>query len=315
MKNLNICYPTNKNVINLNRDHTVFFIDLINELKKKYNVRVYGESENAHCDGYVYELESDSSVRLKVFDCEMVIEDVDNHNFYILSAHDQISSTILDQQNNPNLKKVLYSQFIPKEIIHHTGKNYFKYHPWIYFKQSGEDIEDFFIKRNVIKEKKEKLYFKGTDIDRPILKYFDKDILVDYNKVHTNTYFDDLINYDVAFAVGGAANGDICYRDVEYLQLGIPFIKFEYITMLETPLIPNYHYISIDLPEDLPIHNGVQKDRLGNEKHSKMVEEKFKEVIKNKDFLKSISLNGRKYYEDNLSKDKRIQKTINLLNL
>lgn len=316
MKNLKIYHPVNDYVRHLNRDHTNFYSELVMELRKYNNVTICEEDvENAHLGSYSCNLYVNSDVVQPVTDCEMVIENLDNGEFFILSSHDQYSSTILNNKDNPKLKKVLFSQFNPLDIHHHTKRSYHKYFPWIYFKHANICLEEYYLKRKNINNFNEKLFFRGAYDSRPIVKYIDEDIMP-LKPVEPNIkYFDDLISHKVAFSVGGAAVGDLCYRDIEYLQLGIPFIKFEYITQLDTPLIPNYHYISIKLPDDIPYHNGLPKDRLGLEHHAKMIEKRYKEVINDDDFLNTIGKNGREYYENHLTTEKKIHKTIKQLNL
>ena len=103
--------------------------------------------------------------------------------------------------------------------------------------------------------------------------------------------------------------GEFCYRDIEYMALGIPMIRFNYLSELNPNLIPNYHYISINRPDDLII------DRLGNESHAKLIEERFLEVKDDYEFLNFISKNARQYYTDYLSRENRVNHTIKLLNL
>ena len=314
MKNYKVYYPINDYVRRLNRDHTNFYLRLIEDLKKTYNIVVCEDSETAH-QGTTFTLESDKRVKQYLHDCEMMIEDLDNGEYYILSSHDQYTASVLGNRNEDKLKKVLFSQFIPLDMKHHAKNNYHKYHPWGYFKHSNIDIESYYHKRQDIKNYKNELFFRGTYKDRPILKHIDKKIMPLTTGDTSKKYFEDLITHKVAFTVGGSAVGDLCYRDVEYMQMGIPFIKFEYITNLDVPLIPNYHYISIELPKDMPIFNGVPKDRLGLEHHAKMVEDKYKEVINDTEFLRTISINSRKYYEDNLSLNSMINKTRKILGI
>jgi hypothetical protein len=99
------------------------------------------------------------------------------------------------------------------------------------------------------------------------------------------------------------------------MAIGVPLLRFDFVTTLNPALIPNYHYISVPLQMDLPKQNDVLKDRLGEYRHAKMLENKFKEVINDKDFLNFISKNARKYYENYLDKKSRIQHTLNLLNI
>lgn len=312
-KNLKICFLYNKWVEELNRDHTSFFIELIETLKKTHNVEVLPEFEDAH-KGLDYELTVDPGKFIRVHDCELIIEDLDSQVFYILSAHDQISQGVLSQQSNPKLKKVLYSQFIPNEIFHHTRKFYSKYEPWIYFRYSPTDLEPYYYKRKLIEKKIPRLFFQGKTDDRPIVSHISKDILSEQRTTNLDSYLENIIQYKLGFAVGGVSNGDLCYRDIEYMQLGIPFIKFEYISCLKTPLIPNYHYISIPVPEDLPIHNSVKKDRLGLEHHAKLVENRFKEVIGDEYLLNAVGSNARKYFEDFLTPSRRVEITLMQLN-
>jgi hypothetical protein len=297
------------------RDYNLFWDELTEELKKKYNVIENREFENSHSQLMQISLSKGNREFLSMMECEYVIENADNGDFYILSVADQISSLILDEQHNPNLKKVLYSQYVPDQIVHHTRSNFSKYSPWIYFPQNTFNVDEYFEKRNNIKSFNEKLYFKGTTSYRPIVNFIDKEILCEQNSVSNESYLDDLIQYKIALSIGGLSYGDLCYRDIEYMSLGIPFIKFNYVSTLNPGLIPNYHYISIDIPEDLPSHNAVKKDRLGVKRHAELIEKKYKEVIRNENFLKFISKNSKEYYEKYLSKNNRVKYTLNLLGL
>ena len=106
------------------------------------------------------------------------------------------------------------------------------------------------------------MYFRGTSIsDRPIVTHFNTNYLNGYTPIGSpNTYFEDLIKYKIGLSIAG--RGELCYRDIEYMALGIPMIRFNYLSELNPNLIPNYHYISINRPDDLII------DRLGNESRS-----------------------------------------------
>jgi hypothetical protein len=307
------------NPININnryyRDYNFFWDDLTEELKKRYNV-IENRTDNISSNNSmkIY-LKKRTKEFLEVMECEYVIEDIDVGDFYILSVADQISSLILDEQNNVHLKKVLYSQFVPDQIVHHTKGNSSKYHPWIYFPQEVSNYEKYYNKRKTIDNYYDELYFKGSTSYRPILNHINKSILCEQTNMNNYEYLNDVIKYKIALSIGGSANGDLCYRDIEYMALGIPFIKFDYVATLNPALFPNYHYISIPNIDDLPKHNDVKKDRLGELKHAKMIEERYKEVINNRDFLEFVSNNAYEYYETYLSKKNRIKHTLKLLNI
>lgn len=311
MRKLIVHNPCNEHTKNY-RDYNLFWDDLTEVLKTKYSVSENRYFQNAHFEKMGVKLNKGT---LYLNECEYVIEDADSHDFWILSINEQLSCGILNEQFNPHLKKVLYSQYIPDQIVHHCGENSYKYIPWIFFPQNVVDLEFYYQKRKEKEELIPKIFFKGGTEYRPIINYIDENILSETKKITQKNYFENLIDYDMCLSVGGVANGDLCYRDVECMALGIPLIRFEFVTTLNPGLIPNYHYISIPLPKDLPRFNDVPKDRLGNENHAKLIEERFYEVINNRNYLKFISENARKYYEDYLSRYNRIHHTLNLLGL
>jgi glycosyltransferase involved in cell wall biosynthesis len=65
----------------------------------------------------------------------------------------------------------------------------------------------------------------------------------------------------------------------------------------------------------MPRHNDVATDRLAEPHHVKLVEERFKEVVNDENFLNFISKNAREYYENNLSSKNRVKKTLEILEL
>jgi hypothetical protein len=297
------------------RNYNLFWDELTNELKKKYNVIENRTFENARSQAMKIFLKKGLREFSQMLECEYVIEKEESGDFFILSVADQITPLILNEQDNPHLKKVLYSQYVPDQIVHHTRGNSNKYFPWIYFPQEIVDYDFFYEERKKINIFNEKLYFKGSKSYRPIVDLVDPNILCEQNMVPTEEYFYDLINYKIALSIGGAANGDLCYRDIEYMSLGIPFIKFDFVSFMNPPLIPNYHYISIPIPEDLPKFNGVKKDRLGNLRHANLIKEKYLEVINNHELLDFISQNSRNYYEKYLKGQNRINHTLEILGL
>lgn len=295
------------------RYYNYFWDKFTDFLKTKFEVEENRYYEKAHTERFRIFLEKGNPDGLLILECEYVIENLDNGEFVILSVADELYGSVLDEKENPHLKKVLISQFIPEKIERHTGENYYKYSPWTYFQCSMDDLNFYREKRNSIESKIEKMYFRGDKRGRPILQYFDKMFLENPERTDYTTYFEDVINYEVGLSIGGV--GEICYRDIEYMLLGIPFIRYEYQNKIFPPLIPNYHYISIPLDDDIQSINGVKCDRVGSYSNAKKIESKFREIVKDKEFLKFISTNARKYYEDNLTIDNLIKNTYKILEI
>ena len=284
-----------------------FFIEF---LKTKFVVEEDTHYEDANRTSYPVKLLNELS-KSDMLECEMIIENKETQEFVVMSVSDLLTGSVLNHQSNPLCKKILFSQFDREIITKHlrAPENIHKFSPWIYFPSNLFDIDSLYDYRKSQTELLDKFGFWGTSIEyRSILSHFDK------------TYFDGgrpigdfygysktLLKYKVALSIAG--RGEFCYRDIENFGMGIPIIRFEYKNELYNPLIPNYHYISIERPEDLPI------DREGKEHHAKMIEKRFLEVKDDKNFLDFISQNARKYYEDFLSKDGAINTTYKILGL
>jgi len=297
------------------RNYNLFWDQLTDKLKEKYDVSENRYFELANSERFKVNFDSLTNPNgLLLMECEYVIENLENGEFYILSVSDILTQAVLSERSNPKLKKVLFSQFVDYEMKFHTFEDYGKYSPWIYFQSNLTDLDYYYEKRLEKTEFIDKLCFWGTTSQRPILKHFSPEILEGPNYIGgSDKYFSNLINYSVALSISGV--GQLCYRDIECLALGIPLLRFELQANLHEPLIPNYHYISVDYDYTIPKHNGTHTDRLGGKTHSDQIENRFKEVINDKEFLNFISKNARKYYENYLHTSSRVDYTIKLLEL
>jgi hypothetical protein len=314
-KRLIVHQPTNHDSKRF-RYYNIFFDKLIDELSKDNDVvvdRYYKNCNKGHSNIKLDWDNSDNDFTIETYECEMIVEDYDTKETYIFSIADDLTSTSLNLQDNENVKKIFVSQYIQDKIDHHVKpQNIDKYSPWIYFPSNEYDLEFFYNKRKSFDVLIDKLYFRGDTRSRPILDYFNSDMLYGGGPIGGfESYANELINYSVALSVAG--RGELCYRDVECMGMGIPFIRFEYLSQLKEPLIPNYHYISVDRPDDLK--DWMNLDRNGLQHHADLISERFLEVKDDTEFLNFISKNAREYYENYLSPQSSIKYTLYLLNL
>ena len=313
MEKITVYSPQNE-ITKDQRSYNTFFDELTDKLKERFIVEEQKYHKDAHlgrCNFKLKKLQNDS---IEMIECEYIIEK-ENGDFYVLSMSEQISAALLSEQSNPHFKKALYSQYIPDQMVHHCKENSHKYEPWIFFPMRNLDYDTIY--QNRLKKDKfiKRMFFKGGIDYRPIINHITKDLLSEPGIVPPERYFDNMTNYEMCLSIGGTANGDLCYRDVECMAIGVPMIRFDFTAILNPALIPNYHYISIPLQLDLPKHNDVLKDRLGGERHGKLIEQRFNEVKDNRHLLEFVSNNARKYYEKYLSRESRINYTLQLLNL
>lgn len=292
-----------------NRFYNDFWDEFTIHLKKYFMVEENRQYEFAHSTRFRVNYRYGTTQGYEILECEYAIENLQNGEIVMMSVSDNITSGAINERHNPKFKKVLISQYLLSEIEAHVGEYLYKYHPWTYFQALNFDLEPYYLKRLLEDPIDDRLYFRGTSIDdRTILEHIDKNLITPYHRtIDMPSYFNEMIKHKIALSVDG--RGEFCYRDIECFAVGVPIIRFEYVSKMHDPLIPNYHYISIPRPIDMKLY------RLGNENHAKMLIERYYEVLNNKDFLKYIVENARKYYLKNCTMPNIIKNTHELLNL
>lgn len=285
-----------------------YFWDVWTEyLKKYFDVKENRYFEDADRTRYSVKLQK-SNQELLLLECEYIIENEENGEFHILSVSDDLSYAILSEKDNPFCKNVLMTQFKPNYIKHHVGDSFFKYKPWVYFQSTFQNIDEWYEKRKLIQNKNNNLFFRGSALeDRTFLYHLDKNYVTGFSSMCSDAYFSELITHKLAISIDG--RGEFCYRDVECLGVGIPFIRYEFESQFNEPLIPNFHYISIPRPKDMMLY------RQGTKEHADVFMQKYFEVINNDELLNFISENGRNYYLKNFTYDNICKNTFQILNL
>lgn len=291
-----------------NRFYNDFWDDFTDHLKKYFIVEENRQYEFAHSTRYRVNYRLGLSEHYEILECEYAIENLQNNEIVMMSVSDNITSGAINERHNPKFKKVLISQYLPSEVKSHVGEYIHKYRPWTYFQAKRFDLEPYYQRRLIETPTDDRLFFRGTSLDdRPILNYIDKNIITPFFPIPMDRYFNDIINHKIALSVDG--RGEFCYRDIECFAVGVPILRFDYVSIMDDPLIPNYHYISLPRPNDMVLY------RTGNENHAKLLIQRYYEVLNDKDFLKYIAENARKYYEKNCTMDSIIKNTHRLLNL
>jgi hypothetical protein len=312
-----IHYPKNFESRNY-RYYNLIFDKIISTLQEKYDVLVTGYYKYANQKFMPALLLSDTSTyqtpNIQMLECEMIIENANTKEIKALSVSDSLASVILGLPQNTNTTKILVSQYNENEIACHLNnkEKESKCSPWVYFPQNIIDYEKYYNFRQKIKNEgglKDKFYFRGTSLEyRNIINFFDEKYFIGGVPIGGfDTYARDLLQYKIGYSIAG--RGEFCYRDIEYMALGIPFIRFEYTNQMNPRLIPNYHYISVDRPMDL------SHDKDATNEHAKLIEQKFIEVKDNIQFLDFIAKNAKQYYEQYISVGGCVKHTLELLKL
>jgi FkbM family methyltransferase len=291
------------------RYYNLFWDKFTDHLKEYFDIEENRHFEFAHMQRFPVTINKGISEDFGLLECEYLIQNLENDEFVIMTVADDITHAAVNERENPLLKKTLISQFFPRKINQYLSdscKN--KLSPWIYFQSMVFDLEPFYQKRLNNPPDKKQLFFKGSSIeDRKILHHINKKNITDFSAVSPDAYFEEAIQYKVGVSIDG--RGEFCYRDIEYMALGIPMIRYEYESKFYDPLIPNFHYISIPRPKDMDVY------KYGGEEHAKILESRYYEVLGNEEYLNFVSRNARDYYEKNCEINANIKNTFELLDL
>lgn len=298
------------------------FKELVTYLKETHNAEIIYKANSPTKDGtYFYIEEFD----YKMKDCELIIYDEEKDILKAISFsefHTDIWYVFTKRNKKEDL--ILITQFddwynreletgIPRidlsEFNFKVGSTVF------YTLLETIDYENFYAERNSkeFSSLEDRLFmlFMTERGDPPTLSklgYLNEDL----TPCDPLRYFQKAINYKIGLAV--ATSAEYAYREIEYMAVGIPFMRIEYLRQLDPPLISNYHYIAVDRAKNgLTYNSGL--DRLGGEKFIKAYIDRFLEVKDDKEFLDFIAKNARDYYLNYCGPQNRLAHLVSLLKI
>ena len=196
-------------------------------------------------------------------------------------------------------------------------QNIHKIHPFIFLSYKAFDPTPF---RN--KRVNDKLIFLGSGIDsyRETVKIvYEKGYLQPLTSVPRDEYLALLSKQKIGLShyldLNREVNytkhtGELCYRDIEYMALGIPFIRMEFRDTTYEPILPNVHYIPILREECF-----LAYEKHGNKGVADLYIEKYLEVKNDEEYLNYISKNQIDWYDRNNKSPESEHQTYKLLNL
>ena len=197
-----------------------------------------------------------------------------------------------------------------------------KVRPWIFLPFQEFDVLLYREKRNFIEVFDDKMFWLGRGVDsyRKMIKIVEqKGFLQPINSTSHEQYLEKLINSKIGLSyyldldkynTPYDHTGEFCYRDIEYISLGIPFIRIEFKDVTHDPLLPNHHYISI--PRE---HAYVAYEKYGDEGVADLYIKRYQEVINDDEYLRYITKNQLNWSENNIINDSKEKLTFDLLEL
>jgi len=264
----------------------------------------------------------------KYFDVDVVNYNVDGKTF---SGKINLQSNIVGFGKTPSISDVecILENLETNDIkVFHwvererSVQNIDKVRPWIFLTFKDFDCDLYREKRKQITSLQDKLFYLGSGIDgyrKTVLEVESQGFLQQTGNFEFNDYLEKLITSKIGLShymdLDKYTNpfefpGEMCYRDIEYMSVGLPFIRIEYKDSLHDPLIANQHYISIPR-EDAYIAYERKKEKGVADLYIK----KYLEIKNNETFLNFISQNQIKWFDKNIKSPNKEKLTFDLLEL
>jgi len=218
--------------------------------------------------------------------------------YYIINHHDRHYSYLDIKEpmlNDENCGAVFQCQY--REAPHH------KILPFTYLEQDRNKYAEY--KANLEwKPQSKVLHFRanihGRDGRRkrrhviPMLEDIITPCLTNIGErpamasVDMKTFMTELSESHLALCVPG--NGNLCHRELECFGLGVPVLMPKLINSFYDPLIPDYHYVSVD----------CNWERDSDAVISEAIRKKYHETVDNIDILKKVSKNAKAWHTKNV---------------
>lgn len=226
----------------------------------------------------------------------MVIKNPLNKKYILLSYWDISDDLFLEQNGWKNIDDL--TQFISTSGLAYKHKKNIPF-SYITYSTDMENIINELYNKNYL-DISHKLCFRGYLYNFRLYLKNNSDIFVTNDKLIPYDYLLELKKHKIGLSLNG--NGEICNRDIEILGLGVPLLRPVLKCKFYTPLIPDYHYISYN-----------ETSSYEETKHNLIT--KYEEIKNNDEYLRFISNNGRKWYEQNGTLLSNVQLAIKIINL
>jgi len=292
------------------RYHSPWFKKFAEYLKQHFDVEWVDYAKTPTDGSAIIELQNEINGFGKnppLSDVDCVIENLDTGKFVVLSFTEYFNSYVVHYLKSELCQKILLTHFSYTNIYHWVKRDNLTdkldfVKPWFFGKFDDFDYEFYRENRRNVNSLNLQLFYKGSGQGyREVVNilhsegFTNRDSLPfdDYLKQMSESkiglsYYMDLDKYSTPYD----HTGEFCYRDIEYMSVGLPYIRIEYKDNLYDGLIPNYHYISI--PREKAY---VAYELGGNKAVVELIKEKYNEVINDDNFLKYISKNQMEWFD------------------
>jgi len=240
---------------------------------------------------------------ITILDSLAILENDCTGDYMILDCHDNVRTEEVDLfARDQRCTRILKCQY-RAELF--QGPGYEKVLPWTYFDRFWPSNDDLLVSARQAERHLDRLYFRGADWGRRarILAELQRRDLTnpDFGVVDYADYLRESTDYRIVLSLPGMA--DFCNRDVEWFGGGACVLRPRMINDVYNELVPDYHYVSIDM--NYWGHSpAVVADR---------IEQRFREVIGDPDYLRFVATNAARWYDANVRVTPAMELTIRQL--
>lgn len=299
------------------RQHLPFFREFDNFLSKFFDVNVtnYNTTGDQFCGG-INTIKDISNFQNtpSISDTDYIIENSTTGEIKVISVTEYFNSYVSHFAKSECCSTVLLSHFSWTNTYHwmlkeRATKDIHKVRPWVFLTQKPIDHVALRERRSQIKSFNDKLFFRGSGIDsyrKSVMMLHAAGFTQPLDTLTYSEYLKEMINSKIGlsyyqdldkYSTPHDHPGEFCYRDIEYMAVGLPYIRIEYKDNVHDPIIPNYHYISI--PRETAY---CAYQQAGDQGVRDVFIDRYNEVLNDEEFLKYISMNQTNWYNQNMTK-------------
>lgn len=283
------------------------FLEMTHTLRDKYKANIY--------------YNKDQRQNLKEFDyllsdCEIAVYDENIDSLKAISyseSRTKLWDIFLTRNNSKDILVVLHQDQWGLRPINRDNLNFSLKRTTFYSFVPDLNMRYFYNKRKTLlyKEMNNEMFFRCTTGRNDVKALTELSIInEEFKSLPMNEYLLKAIKYKVGLAIPGVA--ELCHRDLDYMGIGLPVLRFEYAQDYNPNLIPNYHYISVDR-ENLPKDSYL--DLQGGPEYVEKYIRRYNEVNEDYKFLDFISKNAYNYYQENCTPENRVNLMLKKLEL
>ena len=226
----------------------------------------------------------------------VIIENDENKKYFLICYSDNLGFLFMPYFHDlENCVEVLAAIGVHSDAIRFKQHPYIKYTPIGYFQHEKplEDEAQKLYKLNIPEVIPKKPFFRSNDSPYLFRKYLlenDNRFDIKVGRIDREDFISELARYSINIDINSVA--EISCRTADSFAVGSALIRPKLTIQFHNKLIPDYHYAAVKCDDlsDWPTLADAYIER-------------FEDLKKDPDYVRFLSINGRKWYEENATID------------